>query len=514
MAFLTPHFSLPWWFMSTDSPRSPARAAGILLHPASLPGPYGIGDLGSTAYRWVDALARAGQKWWQILPLGPTGYGDSPYQSFSTFAGNPNLLSPELLLQDGLLQRPDLEAAHFPADRIDYGPVIQYKIRILSKAWQRFQAGGAPALRPQLDEFNAQHAHWLDDFALFMALKNAQTGAGWQQWPRDLVEREPGAIHRARQELTDAVGRYKLGQFLFFRQWKALKRYANERGIRILGDMPIFVSPDSADVWSNPHLFLLDERRQPKVVAGVPPDYFSATGQLWGNPLYDWQALKQTGYAWWVDRLRATLELVDLVRLDHFRAFEAYWEVPAGMPTAQVGHWVKGPGTDLFDTLRRALGGLPLTAEDLGLITKEVEELRDKLGLPGMRVLQFAFGEGSDHAFLPHNYERQTVVYTGTHDNDTTRGWYASAPEKVRDHVRRYLARDARDIAWDFIRLAWSSVADYAIAPLQDVLDLGPEARMNFPGRGAGNWCWRFTEAMLSPATLDRLGDLTRLYGR
>jgi 4-alpha-glucanotransferase len=500
--------------MSAESSKPANRSAGILLHPSSLPGPFGIGDLGGAAYRWVDALARARQKWWQILPLGPTGFGDSPYQSFSTFAGNPNFLSPELLLEDGLVQRSDLEGVHFSAERVDYGAVIQFKTRLLARAWQRFQSGAAPALRAQLEDFSTQNAHWLDDFALFMALKDLSNGANWQQWPRDLVEREPGAVHRARQELGEAIGRYKLGQFLFFRQWKALKRYANERGVRIIGDMPIFVAPDSADVWSNPHLFLLDERRQPKVVAGVPPDYFSSTGQLWGNPLYDWQALKQTGYAWWVDRLRATLELVDMVRLDHFRAFESYWEVPAGMPTAQHGHWVKGPGTDLFDTLRRALGGLPLMAEDLGLITKEVEQLREQLGLPGMRVLQFAFGEGSDHAFLPHNYERLTVVYTGTHDNDTTRGWYASAPENVRDHVRRYLARDGSDIAWDFLRLAWSSVADYAIAPLQDVLDLGSESRMNFPGRGAGNWTWRFTETMISPAILDRLGEMTQLYGR
>jgi 4-alpha-glucanotransferase len=500
--------------MTSDGSKSAARAAGILLHPTSLPGPYGVGDLGGAAYRWLDALARAGQKWWQILPLGPTGFGDSPYQSFSAFAGNPNLISPDLLLQDGLLQRGDLEGVHFPPERVDYGGAIQLKTRLLGRAWQRFHAGAAPGLRPQMEEFTAQNSHWLDDYALFMALKGAQKGANWQEWPRPLVEREPAALQRARQQLAGPVGQFKLGQFLFFRQWKALRRYANERGIRIIGDMPIFVSPDSADVWSNPHLFLLDERRRPKVVAGVPPDYFSATGQLWGNPLYDWQALKQTGYAWWVDRLRATLELVDMTRLDHFRGFEAYWEVPAGMPTAQVGHWVKGPGADFFETLRRALGGLPLMAEDLGLITQEVEDLREQFGLPGMRVLQFAFGEGSDHLFLPHNYVRQTVAYTGTHDNDTTRGWYASAPEKVRDHVRRYVARDGSDVAWDFIRLAWSSVADYALTPLQDVLNLGSEARMNFPGRGDGNWSWRYTEPMLSPGYLDRLGEMTALYGR
>jgi 4-alpha-glucanotransferase len=500
--------------MSAELAKSPARSAGILLHPTSLPGPFGIGDLGSTAYRWVDALVRSRQKWWQILPLGPTGFGDSPYQSFSTFAGNPNLISPELLLEEGLVQRADLEGVHFPAERVDYGAVIQFKNRLLTRAWQRFQAGAAPGLRASFEEFTAQYAYWLEDYALFMALKEAQPGSTWQDWPRELVEREPAALQHARHELADALGRFRFAQFLFFRQWKALKRYANERGVRIIGDMPIFVAPDSADVWSNPHLFLLDERRRPRVVAGVPPDYFSATGQLWGNPLYDWQALKQTGYAWWVDRLRAALELVDMVRLDHFRAFESYWEVPAGMPTAEHGHWVKGPGADFFETLRRALGGLPLMAEDLGLITPEVHQLREQFGLPGMRVLQFAFGEGSDHPFLPHNYCRLTVVYTGTHDNDTTRGWYQNASEKVRDHVRRYLACDGRDIAWDLIRLAWASVADYAIAPLQDVLNLGSEGRMNFPGRSGGNWSWRFTETMISSAILDRLGELTDLYGR
>jgi 4-alpha-glucanotransferase len=500
--------------MTADPLRTGGRTAGVLLHPTSLPGPYGIGDLGGAAYRWVNALSRAKQKWWQILPLGPTGFGDSPYQSFSTYAGNIFLISPEMLLQDGLAVRSELEGLSFPAERVDYGTVIQFKQRLLSRAWQRFQSGATPGLRPAYEEFCTQHAHWLDDYALFMALKDAQDGRCWLQWPRELIERDPAALYSARHELADAIGRYKLGQLLFFRQWKALRRYANDRGIHILGDMPIFVSPDSADVWSNPHLFLLDQRRQPRVVAGVPPDYFSPTGQLWGNPLYDWQALKQTGYAWWVERLRATLDLVDVVRLDHFRAFEAYWEVAAGQTTAQVGHWVKGPGVDLFDTLRRALGGLPLMAEDLGLITPEVEELRDQLGIPGMRVLQFAFGESATHVFLPHNYIRHTVAYTGTHDNDTTRGWYDATAEKVRDHVRRYLGRDGQDISWDFIRLAWSSVADTALAPLQDVLGLGSDGRMNFPGHPAGNWSWRFTEAMVTGGALERLGEQTELYGR
>jgi 4-alpha-glucanotransferase len=462
----------------------------------------------------VDALVRARQTWWQILPLGPTGYGDSPYQCFSAFAGNPYLVSPEFLVRDGLLQQADLAGVSFPAERVDYGAVIQFKIRILARAWENFQAKAAHPLRAPFEEFCVRQAAWLDDFALFMALKDANGGASWLQWPLDLIVRKPNALTQARQQLARAMGLHKFRQFLFARQWQAVKQYANQHGIKLIGDIPIFVSSDSADVWANPGLFLLDERRRPTVVAGVPPDYFSATGQLWGNPLYNWEALRKTGYAWWVARLRTTLEQVDLVRLDHFRGFESYWEIPAGRPTAEVGRWVKGPGFEFFATLRAKLGGLPLIAEDLGLITPEVEVLRDQCQLPGMRILQFAFGGGPDHRFLPHNYERNTVVYTGTHDNDTTRSWYATSPEHERHSVRRYLGRDGSDIAWDFIRLAWASVADYALAPLQDVLNLGTEARMNHPGHPAGNWSWRFTPALLADAVLDRLGDLTEIYGR
>jgi 4-alpha-glucanotransferase len=462
----------------------------------------------------VDALVRARQTWWQVLPLGPTGYGDSPYQCFSAFAGNPYLISPDLLLRDHLLRGDDLTTARFPAGHVDYGPVIQFKTRLLARAWENFRAGKAPALRSEFEAFRHQQAAWLDDFALFMALKDAHGGASWLEWPADLIRRQPAALERARQQLADAVGQHQFRQFLFFRQWGGLRRYAHAAGIRLIGDIPIFVSGDSADVWSNPRLFQLDDRGRPRFVAGVPPDYFSETGQLWGNPLYDWPALKATSYAWWVARLRATLEQVDLIRLDHFRGFEAYWEIPAGMPTAQVGRWVKGPGTDLVEALRRNLGGLPLIAEDLGVITPEVEALRDDFHLPGMRILQFAFGGATESRFLPHNYERNTVVYTGTHDNDTTRGWYASIPEGEAHFLRRYIARDCSDVAWDLIRLAWSSVADFAVAPSQDVFDLGTEARMNLPGRPFGNWAWRFTEDLCTPAVLDRLGDLTELYGR
>ncbi|HEV3447783.1 MAG TPA: 4-alpha-glucanotransferase [Gemmataceae bacterium] len=490
------------------------RSAGVLLHPTSLPGPYGIGDLGPAGYAWVDSLVRARQSWWQVLPLGPTGYGDSPYQSFCTFAGNPYLVSPDLLVQDGLLKRSDLEGVSFSYEHVDYGPVIQFKIHLLEHAWDGFQSGAAPGLKGEFDTFAGQEAAWLEDYALFMALKDAHGGASWLQWEPELVVRQPAALAQARQKLAGAVNLQKFRQFLFFRQWRTLKRYANEKKLKLIGDIPIFVSSDSVDVWANPALFFLDERRRPTVMAGVPPDYFSATGQLWGNPLYHWDALRQTGYDWWVKRVQATLKLVDLIRLDHFRGFEAYWEVPGGRSTAQDGRWVKGPGMDLFQTLRSKLGGLPFIAEDLGLITDEVEALRIQTGLMGMRVLQFAFGGATEDRFLPHNFERHTVVYTGTHDNETTVGWYRSIQEHERRFLHRYLGRDGHDVAWDLMRLAWSSVADYALAPLQDVLSLGTEARMNFPGRPSGNWAWRYKAEMLTPALLDRLADMTDVYWR
>jgi 4-alpha-glucanotransferase len=494
--------------------RARARSAGILLHPTSLPGPYGIGDFGPAAYAWVDALARARQKWWQVLPLGPTGYGDSPYQSFSAFAGNANLISPDALAQDGLLEQADLAGANFPAGSVDFGAVIAFKDALLARAWENFQSGSAPALRQPFETFCAEQAAWLDDFALFMALKDAHGGVSWLEWPEELILRQHGALKEARRRLEGELGLHRFRQFLFFRQWGALKRYTHGRGVRLIGDVPIFVSADSADVWANPGLFLLDERRRPRVVAGVPPDYFAATGQLWGNPLYNWEALKRTGYAWWVARLRATLGQVDLIRLDHFRGFEACWEIPAGMPTAEHGRWAPGPGADLFETLRAALGNLPLIAEDLGLITPEVEVLRDRFHLPGMRILQFAFGGATEDRFLPHNYEPNTVVYTGTHDNDTTLGWYRTRPPHELAFLRRYVPHLGDSVAWDLMRLAWGSVADYTLAPLQDVLSLGHEARMNLPGRPDGNWRWRFTGDMLTPAVLDRLADMTDVYSR
>jgi 4-alpha-glucanotransferase len=490
------------------------RAAGILLHPTSLPGPYGIGDLGPAAYVWVDALACARQKIWQVLPLGPTGYGDSPYQCFSSFAGNPNLISPEVLVEDGLLAAADLDGGQFPEDRVDYGSVIVFKARLLAQAWEKFHSGAAPDLHLPFQEFRERQQAWLEDFGLFMALKEAQPGSSWPEWQREFVFREPAALARAHRDLANRVGLEQFKQFLFFRQWGRLKAHANTKGIQLVGDLPIFVAGDSVDVWAHPELFALDDQRRPAVVAGVPPDYFSHTGQLWGNPLYNWHALKETGYAWWVARLRALRQLVDWIRLDHFRGFEAYWEIPADMPTAEVGRWVPGPGADLFDTVRAALGHLPLLAEDLGLITPEVEALRERLGLPGMRILQFAFGGATETRFLPHNYERNTVVYTGTHDNDTTNGWFQSLGEHERSFFKRYVCRSGPDVAWDLMRLAWASVADWALAPLQDVLGLGNEARMNRPGQLGGNWTWRFRAEMLTESLLERLADMTAVYGR
>lgn len=491
------------------------RASGVLLHPTSLPGPDGIGDLGPQAHRWVDYISSAGCGWWQMLPLGPTGYGDSPYQCFSAFAGNPYLVSPQVLLTEGLLARQDLaDHPSFPADRVDYGEVIPWKLALLDRAFARFQSMAPARLQDELGEFQAAQAAWLEDFALFMALKEAHEWASWDNWPLPLRRRDRAALQAARQKHADAVQRHVFRQFLFYRQWAALRARATERGVRIIGDIPIFVAYDSADVWAHPELFYLDDEGKPTVVAGVPPDYFSPTGQLWGNPLYRWDVHAATGYAWWVERLRALLRLVDVIRLDHFRGFAGYWEVPAGSPTAEVGRWAPGPGRDFVLAVRQALGELPIIAEDLGVITPDVVALRDESGLPGMKVLQFAFSGDPGDLFLPHNYTANCVAYTGTHDNDTTRGWYETAPEKERHFCRRYLASLGHDIAWDMIRAVWASVASLAVAPMQDMMGLGSEARMNFPSREAGNWGWRMSEDALSEPLRARLAELNFLYGR
>jgi 4-alpha-glucanotransferase len=492
-----------------------SRASGILLHPTSLPGPYGIGDLGPAAYQFVDFLVAAGQTYWQILPLGPTGYGDSPYQTFSAFAGNPLLISPKLLVEDGFLPPTALDhAPPFPAARVEYGPVIDYKKQLLEQAFVFFEEHAAPVRRAAVERFATAQQLWLDDFALFMALKEAHDGAPWTQWESDIAARQPAALAGQRQRLEREIRRHIFVQYLFFRQWTALKEYVSQRGIRLIGDAPIFAAHDSADCWAQRELFHLAPDGRPTLVAGVPPDYFSATGQLWGNPLYRWDVLAATGYAWWIDRLRTALSLVDVLRLDHFRGFAGYWAIPGDAPTAETGTWEPGPGADFFTALQDALGSLPFIAEDLGVITPDVVALRERFGFPGMKVLQFAFDGDATSPHLPHNYIPHCVVYTGTHDNDTTAGWLTTAPRRVRTHALAYMASDGANPAWDLIRLASASVAETAIVPLQDLLGLGSEARMNRPGQSGGNWRWRYTADMLTEELAHRARTLGVLYGR
>ena len=503
------------------------RSSGILLHPTSLPGPYGIGDLGPEAFRFVDFLADSGARLWQVLPLGPTGYGDSPYQCFSAFAGNPFLISPDFLLRDNFLHPNDLiEKTNFPraersperSRRVDFGRIIPWKLNLLERAYLRFNSDPARDRRP-FDIFCADESAWLDDFALFMAIKESHGGGAWDGWPESLRKRDPRALDEARRELSDAISRFKFYQFLFFKQWTALRAHANSRGIKIIGDIPIFVAYDSADAWANPELFFFDENNRPTVVAGVPPDGFSATGQLWGNPLYNWLKHKETGFAWWLARFRATLAQVDIVRLDHFRGFAGYYEIPAADPTAEHGRWMPALGHDLFTALKQTLGGdLPILAEDLGLITEDVVAMRDGFGFPGMKILQFAFS-GPDNNFLPHHFSQNCVVYTGVHDNDTTRGWYETTSEHERDFACRYLGfRPTRTAAKDFpahlIRAAWSSVAVFALAPMQDFLALGGEARFNYPSRLGGNWDWRMDSSALTDDLRNRIRELNYLYQR
>jgi 4-alpha-glucanotransferase len=491
------------------------RSAGVILHPTSLPGPFGIGDLGPIALHWVDFLAQSGCSLWQVLPLGPTGYGDSPYQCFSAFAGNPYLVSPEALQQDGLLSDADLSnRPPFPADRVDYGMVIPWKLTLLDKAHQAYEDTRPASLRLELEQFESEQADWLVDFALFMALKEYHGGASWVTWAPPLRDRQPQALEEARSKLATTIRRQVFRQFVFFRQWGRLRQLAHALGLQIIGDIPIFVAHDSADVWANRGLFYLNADGMPTVVAGVPPDYFSATGQLWGNPLYRWEAHKATRYDWWLKRLRAVLSLVDVVRLDHFRGFSGYWEVPGTAKTAVKGRWVKGPGADLFKAVQAALGELPVIAEDLGVITPDVDALREQFDLPGMKILQFAFASVPEDPFLPHNYPPNCVVYTGTHDNDTVRGWYERVDEEERSFYRRYMGRDGSDVSWDLIRGVWGSVAVFALAPLQDFLSLGNEARMNYPGNPAGNWTWRAPAWAFETSLADRIKEINFLYSR
>ncbi|TDE87466.1 4-alpha-glucanotransferase [Deinococcus sp. S9] len=496
------------------------RSSGVLLHPTSLPGPYGIGELGAQARHFVDWLARAGQTYWQVMPLGPTGYGDSPYQAFSAFAGNPYLIDLTTLREEGLLHASDFEGTpDFDAGRVDFGLQYVWRMQMLGRAYAHFAFGHHPELKAAFEAFKAEEAAWLDDYALFMALKDAHGGLPWNAWEPGTRDREPQALAAAQEQLAPNIERVKFIQFLFFRQWRALRAYARERGVGVIGDIPIFVAMDSSDAWANREQFYFDEQGQPTVVAGVPPDYFSETGQLWGNPLYRWDVMEQDGFRWWIERFRGSLKLYDLIRIDHFRGFAAYWEIPYPAENAIHGRWVPAPGHALLEAVRRALGQMPIIAEDLGVITPDVEQLRDDFGLPGMAVLHFAFGGGdfSVNAFLPHNLKANQVVYTGTHDNDTSRGWWQHADEQERQNFRLYTHSDPSEetFAWQLTEIALESRPNLAIIPLQDLLNLGSEARMNFPGTsGPHNWTWRYLAADLRPDLATKLRALTERTGR
>ena len=491
------------------------RSSGILLHPTSLPGPYGIGDIGSTAHRWIDFLSKSGCGLWQILPLGPTGYGDSPYQCFSSFAGNPYLISPDALLKDDLLHPDDLfDRPSFPNDHVDFGEVIPWKLGVLDRSFIRYQHSHADLFKTEMEDFRIKQSAWLEDFALFMALKEIHGGEPWHTWEKPLRIRQPEALSDARQRYDVAIQRQIYRQFIFFRQWSKLRAHAHENHVQIIGDIPIFVAHDSADVWSNPHLFHLDEYGKPTVVAGVPPDYFAPTGQLWGNPLYRWEVHASDGYAWWLERIKSTLNHVDIIRIDHFRGFAGYWEVPGNSKTAEFGRWAPGPGKDFFQSIRQSLGDLPIIAEDLGVITPDVEDMRDSFNLPGMRILQFGFDSTPQDPFLPHNFPVNCVVYTGTHDNDTALGWFNRVPEKDIAFYRSYLDRDGSNVSWDLIRGVWSSVAIFGLAPMQDFLSLGNEARMNYPGNPSGNWTWRMPKNYQSLELQEKIKELNYFYSR
>lgn len=495
------------------------RASGILLHPTCLPSRFGIGDLGHSAYEFIDFLERSGQKLWQVLPLGPTGDEHSPYiMNYSAFAGNPMMLSLDVLAGEHLLHPDEVMPLYeAPGDRVDFARVIPHKTHYLKLAYSNFKQQNSNG---EFEQFCEQKAVWLDDFSLFMALLEANGGRSWNVWESAIARRDPAALAAQREQLQDEILYQKFLQFKFFEQWSTLRAYAQEKNIQIVGDVSIYVCHNSAEVWGNPEIFKLDPRTlEPAYIAGVPPDYFSATGQLWGNPVYNWDKLQSTNFAWWIERFKATMQYVDIVRIDHFRGFEAYWQVPAGETTAMNGEWVKAPGVEFFEALAAGLGSLPVMAEDLGIITPEVEELRDRFQFPGMRILQFAFTGDPDHAYLPHNYVPNSVVYSGTHDNDTAIGWWTSASPKEKQQVAEYLGYDrpeeVPEINWALIRMALSSVSDLAIVPLQDLLGLGSEGRMNDPSVNAGQWRWRYESSdQLTHQMEERLGWLTQLYGR
>jgi len=504
-----------------------ARSSGILLHPTSLPGPFGIGDLGPGAYEFADFLASAGQSIWQMLPLGPTGYGDSPYQCFSAFAGNPALISLVRLVDEGLLSLRDIGGLpQFSPEQVEYERVNQFKAEKLKLAFVGFQESAPENVKTRFESFKKTERAWLPDYSLFRALKDRFGGVAWSHWEHTLALRQPEALQHALAELAEPIAEQEFLQFVFFEQWEALKSYCHSRKIRIMGDLPIYVAHDSADVWAHPEHFHLDERGNATKVAGVPPDYFSATGQLWGNPIYRWDRMAAEGYSWWVDRFRAAFRMFDLLRVDHFRGFEAYWEVPGAEHTAQNGKWIKGPGAEIFAAVEAKLGKLPILAENLGVITPGVEAIRERFGFPGMAILQFAFGnDPQGPSFRPHNYSRNLVAYTGTHDNDTIVGWWTSKPgegsirteediRKEHEFTRRYLNLDSEQIHWVFIRTLMASVADTVIFPVQDIIGAGAEARMNVPGTAVGNWRWRLGGKALNEDIASRLRSMAETYAR
>ncbi len=490
------------------------RSGGVLLHPTSLPGPSGVGDFGAEAYRFIDFLSASGQGVWQILPLGPVGDSNSPYDCSSAFAGDPLLISESWLVQYGLLRPSDIPPDLPSNEKADFAAARVRKEPLLREAFDRFVGEPDPRLVQHFDDFCQRERSWIDDFALFEALSNKLDGAPWLDWDHKLSSRDPEALAQIKGDLSEDVHFHQFVQFVFDQQWRAVHRYAGLHNVRIMGDIPIYVSLNSVDVWAHQDLFDLNEAGRPNVVAGVPPDYFSESGQLWGNPCYRWKRIAQHDYGWWQQRFQRALELHDLVRVDHFRAFQAGWQVPVGEETAINGRWVAGPGEELFGCLKSEIGSLPIVVEDLGLITEDVNELRDRLGLPGMKVLHFAFGDDSRNPYLPHNYQPNCVVYTGTHDNDTTLGWFAQLDDATRVRVERYIGPGAEEINWALIRLAYRSVADLAMIPAQDLLGLGSEHRMNVPGTADGNWAWRMTEGALTTEIAERLRTLSEIYGR
>jgi 4-alpha-glucanotransferase len=493
------------------------RGAGILLHPTSLPNRFGIGDLGNEAFNFISFLADSGQTYWQIFPLGPTGYGDSPYQCFSAFAGNPNLISPEKLVEDGFLSAEDIKEIppHDP-HTVDYGMIYNLKVSLHRKAFSNFK-------KDQKNDAQSFHSFceksdWLENYSFFMAAKEYHKGVSWNEWDKKLVVKDEKAVEEWKHgKLADEIYYQKFIQYIFFKQWKAVKDFANSKNIKVIGDMPIFIAYDSSDLWADKHLFTVDNEGDLSFVAGVPPDYFSETGQLWGNPLYKWKEMEKDDYLWWRRRLSQMLELVDLIRIDHFRGFDAYWEIPGNAETAQEGRWVKGPGEKFFNTIKKHLGELPIIAEDLGVITKSVEALRDNFQFPGMKILQFAFGTGLERRFLPHNITANSLIYTGSHDNDTTVGYFEKEKNKDNDiyeHTQKYLNYFGDDITGELIRIAYQSVADIAVIPMQDILRLGTEARMNYPGKLGGNWAWRFSWDQVPYYVAGHYRYLCKLYER